>query len=57
MLPAKLITNVFGGTFIFAGLLGFVPNPIVAPDGVFAVNAMHNMVHVLTGGALCESCF
>lgn len=51
MLPAKLITNVFGVTFILAGLLGFVPNPIVAPDGVFAVNTMHNLVHILTGAA------
>lgn len=51
MLSAKLITNIFGVTFILAGLLGFVPNPIVAPDGVFAVNTMHNLVHILTGSA------
>jgi hypothetical protein len=51
MIPAKFLTTLFGVTFILAGLLGFVPNPIVAPDGVFAVNAMHNLVHILTGAA------
>ena len=51
MLSSKLIANLLGATFIFAGLLGFVPNPIVAPDGIFAVNAAHNLVHVLTGAA------
>ncbi|MDH3582374.1 MAG: DUF4383 domain-containing protein [Hyphomicrobiales bacterium] len=49
MLPAKLIATLFGVTFILVGLLGFVPNPIVAPDGLFAVNTMHNLVHILTG--------
>jgi len=49
MLSANLIAIVFGAVFVLAGLLGFVPNPIVAPDGIFAVNAAHNLVHVLTG--------
>lgn len=49
MLPSKLLTTLFGVTFVLVGLLGFVPNPIVAPEGIFAVNAMHNLVHVLTG--------
>lgn len=40
---------LFGITFVLAGLLGFVPNPLVAPHGLFAVNLAHNLVHVLTG--------
>ena len=36
-------------TFILSGLLGLIPNPIVALDGIFAVNTAHNLVHVLTG--------
>lgn len=51
MFPAKTLTTVFGAAFILAGVLGFVPNPIVAPDGIFAVNTMHNLVHLLTGAA------
>lgn len=40
---------LFGVTFVLAGLLGFVPNPLVAPHGLFAVNLAHNLVHILTG--------
>lgn len=40
---------LFGITFVLAGLLGFVPNPLVAPHGLFAVNLAHNLVHVFTG--------
>lgn len=45
------INWIFGITFVLVGIIGFFPNPLVAPDGVFAVNAAHNMVHVLTGSA------
>lgn len=40
---------LMGVVFVAAGLLGFVPNPLVAPEGLFAVNAAHNAVHLLTG--------
>ncbi len=49
MISAKTLANVFGATFILVGVLGFIPNPIVSPNGIFVVNAMHNMVHLLTG--------
>ena len=49
MLSSNFIASVLGATFVLVGLLGFVPNPIVAPDGIFAVNTAHNLVHVLTG--------
>ena len=51
MVSARVLAQLFGVTFVLVGLLGFVPNPIVAPDGIFAVNAAHNLVHVLTGAA------
>ncbi len=51
MMTSKNACIAFGSVFVLAGLLGFVPNPLVAPDGVFAVNGMHNMVHLLTGAA------
>ena len=40
---------IFGIVFVLAGILGFVPNPLVAPHGVFAVNLAHNLVHIGTG--------
>ena len=51
MISAKLIASLFGAVFLLVGLLGFTPNPIVSPDGIFVVNAMHNLVHILTGAA------
>ena len=51
MITSKNISIAFGVTFVLAGLLGFIPNPLVAPDGIFAVNTMHNLVHLLTGAA------
>jgi len=57
MLSAKPLANLFGLTFIFAGLIGFVPNPLVAPDGVFAVNTLHNLVHIATGAAFLAGAY
>lgn len=51
MITSKSACIAFGTAFLFAGLLGFVPNPLLAPGGVFAVNGMHNLVHLLTGAA------
>ena len=51
MFNSKNITIAFGSTFILVGLLGFIPNPIVSANGIFEVNAMHNLVHLLTGAA------
>lgn len=40
---------VAGGALLFAGLLGFFPNPIVGDGGVFHTDVAHNLVHILTG--------
>lgn len=53
----KRIAIIFGAVFILVGILGFIPaiTPL-APNGeyqrlfgVFAVDTMHNAVHLLTG--------
>ena len=49
MINAKTACYIFAAAFIAAGILGFIPNPLVAPDGLFAVNVLHNLVHILTG--------
>ena len=51
MLSGKNITIAFGSVFVLVGVLGFIPNPIVSSEGIFEVNAMHNLVHLLTGTA------
>jgi Domain of unknown function (DUF4383) len=51
MLTGRRICIAFGSVFVFAGFLGFIPNPIVSSEGIFETNAMHNLVHLLTGSA------
>ncbi|GJL95329.1 MAG: membrane protein [Hyphococcus sp.] len=51
MINAKTIGQMFGAIFLLVGILGFIPNPIVSPNGTFVVNTMHNFVHLLTGAA------
>lgn len=45
------IAYVFGFFFLIAGVLGFVP--AATPDhhlfGIFHVNTLHNLVHIVTG--------
>jgi len=45
------VARVFGVIFVLLGILGFVP--ATAPDGMllgmFPVNAVHNIVHILLG--------
>ncbi len=49
---AKKFAVIFGIAFVFFGLLGFVPNPIVGADGFFLTDAIHNVVHLLVGVVL-----
>lgn len=45
---------ILGAVLVLVGLLGFVP--ALTPDGlllgIFGVNALHNVVHLLTGAVL-----
>lgn len=52
---AETLAMTFGVIFIVAGILGFIPNPLVSEGGLFEVNAFHNMVHIVTGGILLAS--
>lgn len=49
MLSARNMATIFSIAFIGSGFIGFVPNPLVSPEGIFAVNEWHNLVHLLTG--------
>ena len=49
-ITSKNVSIAFGIAFLAAGVLGFVPNPLVSSTGLFEVNAMHNLVHILTAG-------
>ena len=39
---------LWAAAFAAAGIMGFVPNPLVGPNGLFETNTAHNLVHVIT---------
>ncbi len=43
---AKTIVMVLGVVFVIIGVLGFFNDPVV---GIFEVDAVHNIVHLLSG--------
>jgi hypothetical protein len=46
---AKTLLWVFGVVFLLVGVLGFVPNPIAGPTGIFETNTVHDVVHLAFG--------
>ena len=39
---------ILAAAFAGAGIMGFVPNPLVGPNGLFETNVPHNLVHLIT---------
>ena len=58
--PNRIVATVFGAVYVLVGLLGFAVTGgigFIATEGglllgVFAVNPLHNVAHLLIGGAL-----
>jgi hypothetical protein len=50
-LTAISVAWVFAASFYAAAAIGFIPNPLLGPEGLFKANTAHNMVHLLTGVA------
>ena len=47
---AKTASILFGIVFIFVGILGFFPNPIIsAHEALFHADATHSGVHIISG--------
>ncbi len=47
-LTAISVAWVFAAAFYAAAAIGFIPNPLLGPDGLFVANTAHNFVHLLT---------
>ena len=45
----KSAAQLFGVVFLLVAVLGLIPNPLVSPTGIFAVNAAHNILHAVVG--------
>ena len=58
--PNRLLATIFGGVYVLVGLLGFAVTggvSLIATEGnlllgLFAVNPLHNIAHLLIGAAL-----
>jgi len=48
-LNARTAAFVLGVILLIAGVLGFIPNPIVGMRGIFLTNHMHDYVHIISG--------
>jgi hypothetical protein len=58
--PNRLVAAVFGAVYVLVGLVGFFATSnvgFISPDGglllgIFEVNPLHNVAHILIGAAL-----
>lgn len=50
----KMVAMIGGAILVLVGLLGFVNDPIL---GIFEVNPIHNVVHLLSGAVLLGAAF
>lgn len=48
----KKLTTIFGVILMLLGVLGFVSNPLIGTDALFASDSMHNLLHALLGAIL-----
>jgi hypothetical protein len=48
-MTAKNAAMIIGIVFLIVGVLGYIPNPIVGPAGIFLTNPLHNIVHIASG--------
>jgi hypothetical protein len=56
-LDTRIAAIAIGAVFVVVGIIGFVPNPLVSSTGLFAVNAAHNLVHLVSGAAILACAF
>jgi hypothetical protein len=57
--PNKLVGMILGVVLVLVGIIGFVPALITnkALLGIFGVNTLHNIVHLLTGAVLLAGAY
>lgn len=44
--------TIFGVILLLLGFLGFVSNPLIGSDALFASDSTHNLLHILLGAIL-----
>ena len=43
-----LSARILAVAFLLPGVAGFIPNPVIGPNGLFVTNGAHNLVHLVT---------
>jgi len=46
---AKTLAWIIGIVLVIVGILGFIPNKIVGAEGLFITDAVHDLIHIVTG--------
>jgi hypothetical protein len=54
---AKTLTFIFGIILVLLGILGFVSNPLIGANALFAADTIHNLIHIVLGGVLLAVAF
>ena len=57
MIKAKECAIVTGLVFVVFGVLGFIPNPLVGPTGIFVTNTLHDLIHIISGVVLLAGAY
>jgi hypothetical protein len=50
----RMVAMIVGGVLLLVGLIGFANDPVL---GIFEVDAVHNVIHILTGAVLLAAAF
>ncbi len=54
---AKTLTVILGVMLVLLGILGFVSNPLIGANALFAADAAHNWLHIILGAILLSAAF
>jgi len=49
---AKTLAIILGVILVLLGLLGFISNPLIGANALFAADGVHNLIHVVFGAIL-----
>ncbi len=49
---AKTLAIILGVILVLLGLLGFISNPLIGMNALFATDGVHNLIHIVLGAIL-----
>jgi hypothetical protein len=49
---SKTLAIILGVILVLLGLLGFISNPLIGANALFAADGVHNLIHIVLGAVL-----